>query len=179
MTLRSLSLAALAAAALLAAGCGGSEEEVSGDVAWADGVCTSVSTWLESVESAATSLQEDGTVEERVDAALEDVRGATDELGEDLRELEPPDVGEQATASLDELLDELGAALETIEEAADGASDPADALAALATIGTTVGQMSEAVSSTLDELRELDADATLAEAFDEADSCDDLRREGS
>ena len=41
--------------AVLAAGCGGDDED--SNVAWADDVCGSVSTWIESVRAAAQSVQ--------------------------------------------------------------------------------------------------------------------------
>ena len=39
--------------------------------------------------------------------------------------------------------------------------------------------MSDTVSSAVDELQEADAGGTLRDAFDEADSCQELREEGS
>ena len=90
------------AGVVLAAGCGGDEED--SNVAWADDVCGSVSTWIESVRAAGQSVQQG---EGSVDDAVDDLKGATDELDDDLRSLEPPEAAEQVQDTIEQLLDQL------------------------------------------------------------------------
>jgi hypothetical protein len=157
--------------AVLAAGCGGDDED--SNVAWADDVCGSVSTWIESVRAAAQSVQQG---EGGVDDAVDDLKGATDELDDDLRSLEPPEAAEEVQGTIEQLLDQLQSGVRTIENAVENASG-GEALSALTTIGATISTMSEAVSSALDDIQEADTGETLKNAFEESDSCQELREE--
>ena len=157
--------------ALLAAGCGGDEED--SNAAWADDVCGSVSSWVDSVRDAAESVTQG---EGSVDDAVEDVKSATDQLDDDLRGLEPPEAAEQVQDTIEQLLDQLQSGVRTIENAVDNASG-GEALAALSTIGATISTMSEAVQSALDDLRDADTGETLRQAFEDSDSCQDLQDE--
>jgi hypothetical protein len=157
--------------AALAAGCGGDAED--SNVAWADDVCGSVSSWIDSVRQAGESVQQG---EGGIDDAVDDVKSATEQLDDDLRGLDPPEAAVQVQDTIEELLDQLEQGVRTIENAVDNASG-AEALAALTTIGSTLSTMSQAVSSALDDLREADSGETLRQAFEDADSCRELREE--
>src|SRR5688572_16676197 len=78
-------------ALLLAAGCGGADE--SSAEAWADDVCGSLNGWFLDVDAALEGLTDEGLQLDGadVDEAVEAVGDATDELGNDLDELEPPE----------------------------------------------------------------------------------------
>ena len=111
-----------------------------------------------------------------VDDAVDDLKSATEELDDDLRGLEPPEAAEQVQDTIEQLLDQLASGVRTIESAVENASG-AEALAALTTIGATISTMSEAVSSALDDLQEADTGETLRTAFDDSDSCQELREQ--
>ena len=166
----------LLSVAALAAGCGG-DDETSTTVSWADGVCTAITTWTDSISSATESLRADGAVEDRVEAAVDDVKEATDTLADDLEGLGRPetDAGAQAEDALDTLADDVQRGIETIETAADDVSGASEALTAVSTISATLVTMGELVSSTFEELEQLDTAGELEDAFEEADSCADLR----
>lgn len=168
-----LLLAALGAAAL-ASGCGG-DDETPAAVGWADDVCSAVTTWTESVGSATESLAS-GDSESGLEAAVEDVREATRTLADDLQALDAPETesGQQARASLDALAEELRQDAETIQEAAADAEGASGTLSAVSTISGTLVTMGEQASATLDGLRQLDARGELADAFDQAESCEGL-----
>jgi uncharacterized phage infection (PIP) family protein YhgE len=159
--------------AALAAGCGGDEEDPN--AAWADDVCGSVTGWIDSVREAGESLQQG---EGSVDDAVDDLKSATEQLDDDLSGLEPPAAAEQVQDTIEQLLDQLESGVRTIENAVENASG-GEALAALTTIGATISTMSEAVSSTFDDLQEADTGETLRNAFEESDSCQELRDAGS
>ncbi len=136
-------------------------------------MCSAVSTWVESVQSAAQSALDEGegSLEERAEGAVEDVRDATDELEGELRGLEAPEAGEEATGAIDELLDELTRGVETIEARRRERVGGGEGLTSLAAIGTAVASMSDAVSETVDELEGLDTVDTLRDAFEDSDAC--------
>lgn len=157
--------------AALAAGCGGDDED--SNEAWADDVCGSVSSWIDSVREAADSVtQGQGSVDDAVD----DVKSATEQLDDDLRGLEPPEAAEQVQGTIEQLLDQLQSGVRTIESAVENASG-GEALAALSTIGATISTMSEAVQSALDDLRDADTGETLRQAFEDSDDCQELQEQ--
>ena len=127
--------------------------------------------------SAADSVTDQGSedpLEDRVETAVADAKDATETLADDLESLGPPDTeaGQQAKESLTTLADELEQDVEAIEDAADANAG----LDAVSTISSTIARMSEQVSATLDELEQLDAGGELADAFEQADSCESLNR---
>jgi hypothetical protein len=69
--------------------------------------------------------------------------------------------------------------LDTIEQAVDGASTVSEALTAVSTVSTTLASLWEQASSTFTDLQDLDAGGELSDAFDRAESCDELRGGGS
>jgi hypothetical protein len=176
-----LLMAVVMASAALAAGCGGGDDDASATEEWADGVCSAFTTWTESVSSAAESVGEEGSeepLEDRVDAAVEDVRVATDKLSDDLESLGPPDTeaGAQAEQSLNTLADGLKKNVQTIAESAEAASGASGTLGAVSTISGAISTMATQVSTTLDALEQLDPAGELADAFEQADSCESLRQ---
>jgi uncharacterized protein YoxC len=166
-------------AVALAAGCGGGDDEESATATWADGVCSAITTWTDSITSAAESLSAEGggNVEERLETAVDDAREATDTLADDLEGLGPPDTeaGAQAEGAIDTLADEVQQGIERIEAAVDDVSGASEALTAVSTVSATLVTIGELVSSTFAELQQLDASGELEEAFQQADSCADLR----
>jgi hypothetical protein len=68
-------------ASLLAAGCGGNDDETSGASQWASSVCSAVTTWTESISTAVTSLQGGNLSENSLESAVDDVSGDEDARG--------------------------------------------------------------------------------------------------
>lgn len=169
---RSLLASFAAGLALLAASCGGSDE-TSGTTDWANGVCSAISTWTSTIQTAAQSVQSNPT-KEGLQSAADDAEQATKTFVADLRELGKPDTdaGEQAKSSLDALADELETSADEISSAVDSS---AGALAAISTVTATLTAMGDQISSTFQQLEQLDASGELETAFEQADSCDELR----
>ena len=114
--------------------------------------------------------------EDKLRSAVEDVKSATSDFVDDVQALGPPDTdaGEQAQESLEALADDLEESTETIDKALEDASGPSETLEALTAVTGALSTMGSRLSSTFTELEQLDAGGELEDAFEEADSCDEL-----
>jgi hypothetical protein len=168
----------VAAAALLAAGCGGSDDEPEANdlTAWADQLCSVVAGWTQELTDTRNALQGGGISEDSLRDAADGVKSATDTLVDDLRDLPRPetDAGQQAKESVDQLADQLETEAEKIEGAVDDASGVSGILSAVSTVSSTLVTMGDQVRSAVDEVEQADARGELRQAFEDADSCTDL-----
>jgi hypothetical protein len=171
--------AVVLAAAVLAGGCGGSDDEdseASDATVWAGQLCTAASSWAEVLTSTVDGLRAGNVSKEDLEAAADDVKTATQTLVDDIEDLPRPntDAGEQAKETVDELADELQQDADTIEDAVDDVSGASDVLSAVSTVGATLATMGSRVTSTVNEVRELDARGELTDAFQNAVPCREL-----
>jgi hypothetical protein len=176
---RRLLVPALAALALLAAGCGGDgngADETLSTTEWANGLCGSITAWTESLQSAAEPLTGGNISREALEEAADDVESSTKEFTDDLEDLGKPDTesGQEAKDLLDGLDEELDDDLQEIQSTVDDASST-DILSTVSTVSEALGEMARQVSSTFEELDQLDASNELEQGFEEADSCDEIR----
>lgn len=153
--------------------CGGENDAAS--VEWANDVCSAVITWREAVAASPEAVRSTGSVETGV-AQVED---ATDELTAELRSLGAPETeaGDAARDVLAALGAQIRADVEAVERAVAGAEGTAGARDAAITIAAALQALRGQVSTTVEELRDLDAQGELDDAFDDAESCDELRDE--
>jgi DNA repair exonuclease SbcCD ATPase subunit len=169
-------LALLLAGVLLAGGCGG--DGAGSTEEWAGGVCTSLSEWIEDVDGSLKSLGDEGLGldAEDVRETVVEVRDATDELADDLRELGRPETEsvERAEEELEALEAELRAQLERIERAAETSRDP---LEFAATVAMALAVAANEVEQTFRDLQQLDPGSELEQGFRDADACDELRQQ--
>lgn len=168
------------AAAIIAAGCGGdsssggtgteSSATAAGD--WANSVCQAFNDWNSSITEAAQSVGENPT-EDGIKTAGNDIRSATETLADDLRGLGRPDTdsGQEAKDAVDQLATSLEASMQKISDAIDNASGTAGLIAAGTTIVNTLTEMGNQVSTTGQQLEDIDAQGELRDAFEQADSC--------
>jgi len=172
-----LSLAALLVFGLLAAGCGSDEPEASGTTDWAAGVCTAITTWTDSIKSAADPIKSGDISEDSLKSAADDVTSATDTLESDLKDLGKPDTeaGQQAKDSLDQLSSDLSTDADTIKSAVEDVSGVSGIAAAVTTVATTLTTMQTQITSAYTSLTQLDAADELKTAFREAGSCQELK----
>jgi membrane protein implicated in regulation of membrane protease activity len=168
-------LAALLALALVLAGCGGGDDEDSAE-SWANNVCGSLSTWLTDIDEAVSSLTEGGPSADEGDlqAAVDQVADATNELADDLEELGPPetDGGEQAQSEVESLATSLRSEVQTVQRAID--SD-GGAVAVTSSVSTSLSSAASEVQTTFSNLQGLDPGGELENAFENADECDSFR----
>ena len=166
--------------AILGAGCGG---DTSAEEEWAGDVCSSVSNWQDqarqSTEDVREALQSPGAgTVETLETEVREIIDATQEVGNDLQELEPPDTeaGEEAKQEIDTLATQLESTATNIEETFDNLPDDAglsDLANALEPLVPTIQSLIASVSSTFDAVKE--SGSELKEAFENADSCEEFR----
>jgi chromosome segregation ATPase len=169
------SVAAVAVAAALAvAGCGG--EETTSTTEWADGVCSAIVKWKDSVSSATQQLKGGNLSKETLQSTAGDVEDATKTLSDDLKDLGKPDTesGQKAKDAVQQLSEEVDQSRETIEQAVDGATDAASTLNAVSVAGSTLGSLLTELGNAVDNLSQLDPSGELRDAFAQADSCQSL-----
>ena len=169
--------AVVAAAAVLAAGCGGSSDsDTSATSEWASGLCSAISDWTSSISSIGTTLKGGNLSQDSLTSAVDDAKSATEKLTSDLDGLGKPDTeaGQQAKDSIDQLSSDLKADVTKIQDALDGASGIAGIIAAIPVITSTLSTMGTQVSSTISGLESLDAKGELEDAFSGSSSCTEL-----
>jgi len=173
-------LLAILAGALLAAGCGGSDDETSGASEWASSVCSATTTWSESVSAAAQSLQGGSLSEDSVKRAIDDVSEATKALADDLQDVGKPDTedGQQAKDLVDQLGKDLEEGVAELEDEADSASGGTSILTAISQITATLATMSSEAGGIVDQLEQLDPAGELEDAFKNSDECSTLTSGG-
>ena len=156
-----------------ATGCGGDggSGSASPTTKWAGDLCSSITTWTDSISSAAASLREGNLTQAKVRSAVEDVKGATNDFVANVKGLGPPDTkaGQQAKESLDALASDLQTNTATIDKALENASGPSETLQALPVITGALSTMGSRLSSTFTELGRLDAGGELENAFKKAE----------
>jgi ATP-dependent exoDNAse (exonuclease V) beta subunit len=170
---------ALAALALLAAGCGGDGnggDETLSTTEWANELCGAITTWTESLQSAAEPLTGGNISREALQEAADDAESSTQEFTEDLEDLGRPDTesGQEAKDLLDGLDEQLDDDLQEIQTAVEDAN-ASNILPTVSKVSASLGEMAEQISATFDELDQLDASNELEQAFEEADSCAEIR----
>jgi hypothetical protein len=178
---KTLLATAVAVLALVAAGCGGSDESSSASPTdeWADGFCTAVTSWTDSIQSFSeqftdltdlSSFSNDG-----LESAANDIKSSTQTLVDDLKGLGAPETesGQAVKDSLDELSSTLESEVATIDDAVEGASSTG-LPSAFGTFTTSLQAMGAAFSSTLDTLQSADAKGELQTALEDSPACADI-----
>jgi hypothetical protein len=169
-------VAVLLLASLLAAACGSSKSQSTSAADWADGVCSAISTWGNSLKSAGGSLTGGDISKDSLQSAADDVTSATETLESDLKDLGKPNTqaGQQAKETIDQFSSELKSDTDSITKAVDEASGASGIVSAVGTISTTLMTMGKQVSSTLKTLEQLDAKGELQTAFQQSSNCKQL-----
>ena len=165
---------------------GGGGGEVSAD-AYADGVCTSISSWYQSIETSSRDLVEEAetlsadpvTGKEIVLGFLQDTIGLTDTLVTDLERVGVPDTptGQQTA---DELVSGIGDVRDLFSQARDDTAalpteDEEAIVTGLQDIGTALQDSATAVGARFEEVLSSEDDPELAEAFETTPSCSELQ----
>jgi hypothetical protein len=175
-----LPVLALAACLLVAAGCGGSDDESSGASDWADSVCSATTTWTQSISSALGSLQDGNLSESSLESAVDDATEATRTFADELRDAGTPDTddGQQAKNLIDQLGNDIEEGLQELEDDLDSASGGAGVLTAISQITATLATMSSQVAGVVEDLQQLDPAGELETAINDSDQCESLRSGG-
>lgn len=175
---KTLVAAAVVALALIAAGCGGDESpSASATDEWADGFCTAITTWTDSLQSVTDQFSSGSALSrEGLENAANDVQSSTETLVDDLRGLGRPETqsGNAVESSVEELSTTLETEVANIESAAQGASGLTEIPSAITSITASLSAMSTAFSSTLQTIESADVDDELRTALEDSPACDDI-----
>jgi CHASE3 domain sensor protein len=158
--------------ALVAVACGSDKSSQSSSTTdWANGVCSAVTTYRQSLTDATDSLKGNVSQAGFQDLAKQ-VQKATDSFVKKIKSLGKPDTdaGKQAKATLDTLGIQLNSNLDTVK-AVDGTS----LVQGLSTVTSALATTQTQMKSAFDQLQDLDAQGELSDAFKQASACDSLR----
>jgi hypothetical protein len=176
-----LALIPVALAAVLAAGCGGGSSSSSSSPSpedWANGLCTAITTWSESVKSAGQSLQSGNLSEGDLKDTTSKIKSATSEFADDLKSLGKPDTdaGQEAKDAIDQLSTEIKDDVSTMQSAVNDASGSGakGAASAAGSIATSLSTMSTQIASAASKLQQADAKGDLEQGFKDAPACKSL-----
>jgi hypothetical protein len=170
----------------LTSACGSSDDQAdqpSATEAWAGRVCASASSWLGAVSDAQATLTDTTHLDaDALRGAFDDVAGATETLVTNLGKLGTPDTeaGDRAQAQLSSLSDQLQQQQTLISGATDQAAGSVQGLLAqVSTVTGAIASMFTDISTTVDNLRQLQGADELKQAFQDAQACQELRASAS
>ena len=181
-------LTLLAAATLVAAGCGGGgEPEGVEPEAWAEDVCGALASWQQTLQEQAQTLTQDvlgasspEAAKDQIGTFLDDVIADTESMIEQFDAAGVPAVeqGEELRndfrAGLQQMLDAFENARERVEDVPT--DDPQAFQEQLTEIGTALQTQGEQIGETMENLDEqYDADE-LNQAFEENEQCREFQR---
>jgi hypothetical protein len=177
MRITRIALGAVAAVALVlsVAACGGGGNEATSTAggvtaeAWANGVCSSFTTWKNSLESAKKDFTSQPS-ESQLRQTGRDIDRATLTLASSLKQLGTPETaqGQAAKQSLDTLATTLENGMNKIDEdlkSGDGL------MLQVASIGTTLTSMANSLKLAGSNLKSLAPGADLQQAVQQASAC--------
>jgi hypothetical protein len=158
----------IVAVALAVSGCGSSKKETSPAVAWADGVCSAVTTYKTSLETTATIVKKGTFSKSELNDAADSVKDATQTFATTVQDLGAPDTpsGQTIKETIDGLASSLGEVAQTIEDATSGT-----VLSAVSTVSTALVTAQGQITTALDQLKKADAKGELQDAFSKAPAC--------
>ena len=175
----SAALASVLVLAVLAAGCGGSgggSSDTTSATDWADGVCSAINTWTDSIKSAGQSLTGGNLSKDSLGSTATDVKDSTAQLKDDLQGLGKPDTesGDEAKQSIDELSSDIQKDVDQMDSAIKDVQNGGSIMTAVTTVTGSLSTMSTQVQSTFNDLENLDPKGELESAFKNASSCQSL-----
>lgn len=181
-----VAVASIAIAALIMRLTADDESGNPSTTAWADSVCTSLATWKSSIQSLA-DVSSGSLNAETLSGKIGDAEQATSTLVTELKDLGAPDLesGDALKQELSSSADEIQSDVDTLKQGAEKASQassPVEFLKALTTLAPQFQALLGDVSSTIESLQGTnvasDAQAELRQAFDDSESCQQLKADG-
>ena len=180
-----VTVAVLAIAVSLVAGCGGggsstTTSSTNGTTAsateWAGGFCNAFSTWASTLKPIGQDLQTNPT-KENLESSADKIRSANDELADDLKSLGRPDLprAQEAKNVVDDLADQIQKDSDTISQALSNTSTVSELIQAAATISTSLVNLQTQVQSAVSQLNSIDKTGSLKDAFNDAPECKALQ----
>ena len=156
----------------------GASSKTTSPTVWANGVCSSVQTWLDSVNSTVTGLKGAGSLDAATTQAMTGVKSATDTLTSSVDALGTPSTGDGAKAktAVNNLTKQLQSLSSSIQQTlASPGSTPVEVAGSLAQVGSDLGKAANEVKSTGTTLKGLKPNGQLKKAFQSSASCQKLK----
>jgi DNA repair exonuclease SbcCD ATPase subunit len=159
-------------------GCGGDDDESGSAESWAGSVCANLSDWITDIDASVKSVTDEGLGinEDTLRDAVDEAKTATENVRNDLDQLEAPDTdaGEQAKEELDNLRDELQEQTDAVERAVEENGAPLEVAGTVAAaLSTAINQLKES----FENLQDVDPDGEIEDAFNNSEDCDSLREQ--
>jgi hypothetical protein len=174
MKTRLLCAATAAVLVLVVAACGGGGQTTTTEggttaEAWANGVCSSFTTWKSSLEKVKTDFTSQPSPAQ-LQKAGQDIEHATQTLATSLKQLGTPETaqGQAAKQSLDMLATSLESGMNKINQELKSGGG---VLSQVMTIGTTLTMMANSLKLAGSNLKSLAPGADLQQAFQQASAC--------
>lgn len=159
----------------------GSNDDQSQTEKWADGFCSSASTWKDAMGKVGDDLKNPSSLSaDSLKSTLTGAADATQTFADDLKGLGSPgtEAGDEAKSQISTLADELAAQRKVISDAvASAPSDVAGMVGTLATVTTALSTMASDLGTTFTTLDGLDGSDELKQAFKDSSQCQDLQSE--
>jgi len=156
----------------------GASSKTTSPTVWANGVCSSVQTWLDSVNSTVKGLKGAGSLDAATTQAMTGVKSATDTLTSSVDALGTPSTGDGAKAktAVNNLTKQLQSLSSSIQQTlASPGSTPVEVAGSLAQVGSDLGKAANEVKSTGTTLKGLKPNGQLKKAFQSSTSCQKLK----
>ena len=156
----------------------GASSKTTSPTVWANGVCSSVQTWLDSVNSTVKGLKGAGSLDAATTQATTGVKTATDTLTSSVDSLGTPSTGDGAKAktAVNGLVTQLQSLSSSIQQTlASPGSSPVEVAGSLAQVGSDLGKAANQVKSTGTTLKGLKPNGQLKKAFQSSASCQKLK----
>ena len=180
---RRWSIAALlvVATATAVAGCGGSGDgsttttEAEAAQQWANGLCAATNTYTASLQSMGTTLKGGGLSKQTLDAVVSDAKASTQAFADSLKAVGAPPVSDsQASDIFKNLQSQLQKDADSIKSATANVSGVTEVLQAVSSVASTLATAGTRISDAFSQVRQLDENSGLKQAFADAPACDKL-----
>ena len=161
--------------ALAAAGCGSSDNSsaASQTADWADGMCSALVNWEDSVKAAGDKASKGDLSKTTLEDVASGISDANKQLRDDLDSLgkPPTPTADEAKSALQQLSQDLSKSVDQIRAALSGSNGVTAAVTAAA---GAVQAMGQDVQQTTSKLESLSKDGTWKKAFQSSESCKKL-----
>jgi hypothetical protein len=164
---------------VLVVSCGGSSSSSSTTTtsqsleSWANSLCTSANTYVESLKSLGTKAQSGGLTKDTIDSLVQDARASTQTFTNDVKAVGAPPVSDsEAQSVLETLQSELSKDGAAIQDATKNVSSLTDLIAAAPVIASTFTSAKSQVKNAYDQIKQLDPKGDIQQAFTSAPACE-------
>jgi hypothetical protein len=174
-TLTLLCAALVLSVAMVAAGCSKSSKPTTTEE-WANGLCTSITTWKGSVSTAADSIKAGNVSKSALETSAGNVKAATSTFASSVKKLgkPPTKAGAQAQQTVETLSQQLQDGVQSIQTTVSGASGVTGVLSAVPSVTATLLKLGTDVTLAYTSLQQVDPSGELSTAFNQAPACKSL-----